>query len=123
MKTQVFTVSAAQLNTGNPQEQDPGLTVEPYVYDGKETGVQARLNPNNLNIWNESNVEIGFAVIADAEEYNLYSQRPEYFDFIPLKAGGQFAVVLGPSTYRLVVTKLDAAAATGEVRLIILGYK
>lgn len=123
MKSKVFTISASGINSGQIQEVDLSLYISSYVIDNTDITENETYYPKQIVIDNNTNSDIGYVTLSSIEEYQIYSQHPEWFDFIPIKSKISANALNSPRTLKLLIKKLnDSVTYVGKVEIVCIGY-
>ena len=121
MKSKIFTVAASGLINGVIEEIDVTLNITNYVVAGNTIEENKIYYPTQMVITNESSKKVGYVILASEAEEEIYSQRPEWFDFIPLKSKIQANSNVAPRAYK-VLLKCDDFVNSGYVEILCIGY-
>lgn len=121
MKSKVFVIPASGLNS-NIEEIDVSLFVDEYLIDGTSVVENARYYPSQIVIDNYSETTIGFVLLSDSREQELSIQKPEYFDFIPIRAKTTFNNPKLTKASKLIIKKLSLSSMSENIIVSCIGY-
>jgi len=122
MKSKIFYIAASGLNSGVVQEVDVRLYVDNYVIDGQQYVEDAYYYPLEIAIINDSNSDVEFIVLSEEREEKLYTNKPEYFDFIPLENYSRYVSSEQAKTYKVLIRKTNSIAAY-PIQIRCIGYR
>jgi hypothetical protein len=123
MKSKVFVIPASGLVYNTVIEVDVLIQPEDYVLDGKLINESSpHLYPKQILIDNNSNSTVGYITLGDSSEYSIYEQKPQWYDFIPIRSKVQANAPIAPKTFKVLIKPLQDKPYHEDVTIICMGY-
>ena len=122
MKNKIFTVTAADLNTGSVVQIDPLLIINRMTPTGITT--PETWYPLQIRIENSSGVGVSFNILDDEQEFNEWNvvTPPNYYTFLPLPATSKIINQIVQKIYRVLILKDAGPAASGDLTIYAINY-
>lgn len=111
MKNRIFTVTASQLNSGNPiviNNIPIEYTIDTYSQDNNKKNYYY---PKELIIPNYSGRTIGFNLFSSEAEYNEYLTDSTYFDLIRVFNNSTYTSLKIPKVEKIVIVGITGTAS------------
>lgn len=122
MKSKIFTLTSTNINNNVENEVDISLLIDSYIANnGNSIDENKSYYPSQVFISNLTGVTMGYVLLSPNED-SIYTQKPEWYDFIPIENNNRLSITLTANTKKIIFKK-ESGTATASLKINCIGYR